>query len=33
MGGKAFGPVKAVCPSIEECQDKEWEFVGQGAGR
>jgi hypothetical protein len=32
MGGEALGPVKAVCPSIRECQDQEWEWVGWGAG-
>jgi hypothetical protein len=26
MGGEALGPVKALCPSIGECQDQEWEF-------
>jgi hypothetical protein len=30
MGGEALGPVKALCPSIGECQDQEW--VGWGAG-
>jgi hypothetical protein len=25
MGGEALGPVKALCPSIGECQDQEWE--------
>ena len=34
MGGEALGPVKkALCPSIGECQDQEWEWVGWGAGR
>ena len=23
VGGEALGPVKAVCPSIGECQDRE----------
>ena len=23
MGGEALGPVKALCLSIEECQDRE----------
>jgi hypothetical protein len=23
MGGEALGPVKAPCPSIGECQDRE----------
>jgi hypothetical protein len=32
MGGEALGPVKALCPSIGECQDHEWEWVGWGAG-
>jgi hypothetical protein len=32
MGGEALGPEKALCPSIEECQDQEWEWVGWGAG-
>jgi hypothetical protein len=32
MGGKALGPVKALCPSIE-CQDQERELVCWGAGR
>jgi hypothetical protein len=27
MGGEAFGPVKARCPSVGECQDRE---VGVG---
>jgi hypothetical protein len=27
MGGEALGPVKALCPSIGECQDQEWEWV------
>ena len=25
------GPVKVLCPSIGECQDQEWEWVGWGA--
>ena len=32
MGGEALGPVKTLCPSIGECQDQEWEWVGGGAG-
>jgi hypothetical protein len=32
MGGEALGPVKALCPSIGECQDQEWEWVGWGQG-
>jgi hypothetical protein len=24
------GPVKALCPSIEECQDQEWEWESWG---
>jgi hypothetical protein len=32
MGGEALGPVKALCPSIWECQDQEWEWVGWEAG-
>ena len=32
MGGEALGPVKVLCPSIGECQDWEWEWVGWGAG-
>jgi hypothetical protein len=32
MGGEALGPVKALSPSIGECQDQEWEWVGWGAG-
>jgi hypothetical protein len=31
MGGEALGPGKALCPSIGECQDQEWEWVGWGA--
>jgi hypothetical protein len=27
MGGEALGPMKAQCPSVEECQDSE---VGVG---
>jgi hypothetical protein len=23
MGGEALGPVKALCPSVRECQDRE----------
>jgi hypothetical protein len=32
MEGEALGPVKVLCPSIRECQDQEWEYVGW-AGR
>jgi hypothetical protein len=32
MGGEALGLVKALCPSISECQDQEWEWVGWGGG-
>jgi hypothetical protein len=32
MGGEALGPVKALWPSIGECQDQEWEWVGCRAG-
>jgi hypothetical protein len=32
MKGEALGPMKALCPSIEECQYQEWEWVGWGAG-
>jgi hypothetical protein len=32
MGGEALGPVKALGPSIVECQDHEWNWVGWGAG-
>ena len=32
MGGEALGPVKALCPSIGECQGQEWEWLGWGAG-
>jgi hypothetical protein len=32
MGGDALGPVKVLCPSIGECQDWEWEWVGWEAG-
>jgi hypothetical protein len=28
MGGEALGPVKALCPSVEECQGQEAEGVG-----
>jgi hypothetical protein len=31
MGGEALGPMKSLCPSIGECQDQEWEWVGWGA--
>jgi hypothetical protein len=28
MGREALGPVKVLYPSIGECQDWEWEWVG-----
>jgi hypothetical protein len=28
MGEEALGPVKVLCPSMEECQGQEWEWVG-----
>jgi hypothetical protein len=30
--GEALGPMKALCPSIGECQGQEWEWVGWEAG-
>jgi hypothetical protein len=36
MGGEALVPVKTICPSIGECHDREWEWVGweaRGVGR
>jgi hypothetical protein len=30
--GVALGSVKALCSSIRECQDQEWEWVGWEAG-
>jgi hypothetical protein len=33
MGGEALGPVKNLCPSIEEGQDQEWEWEGWGPGQ
>jgi hypothetical protein len=36
MGGEALGPVKALCPSVGECQGQEAGVVGlvsRGAGR
>jgi hypothetical protein len=40
MGRETLGPVKALCPSVGECQDKEagvgglvsrvWEEIGMG---
>ena len=30
MGGEALDPMKALGPSIGECQDQEWEWVGWG---
>jgi hypothetical protein len=34
MGEEALGlgPVKALCPSVGECQGQQWEWVGWGAG-
>jgi hypothetical protein len=32
MGREALGPVKVLCPSIEEYQDQAWEWVGLGRG-
>jgi hypothetical protein len=32
MGGAALGPVKALCPSIGECQKWEWAVWGAGKG-
>jgi hypothetical protein len=32
MGGEALGPVKALCPSVGECQDRE-EGVGDLVSR
>jgi hypothetical protein len=32
IGGEVLGPVKALCPSIGECQDQEWKWVGWGTG-
>jgi hypothetical protein len=25
VGGEALGPVKALCPSIGDCHNQEWE--------
>jgi hypothetical protein len=36
MGEKAFGPVKALCPSVGECQGQEaevGELVSWGRGQ
>jgi hypothetical protein len=36
MGGEALGPVKALCPSVEECQGQEagvGGLVSRGRGR
>ena len=36
MGGEGFGPVKALCPSIGECQGQEVQmggFVSSGLGK
>jgi hypothetical protein len=36
VGGEALGPVKAGCPSVEECQDQEagvGGLVNRGRGR
>jgi hypothetical protein len=36
MGGETLGPVKALCPSIVDCQDQEFQCSGwvgeQGEG-
>jgi hypothetical protein len=32
MGGEALGPVKALRPSIGECQEQECKWVGWRAG-
>jgi hypothetical protein len=32
MGGETLGPVKVLCPSIGECQEQEWEWVGWREG-
>jgi hypothetical protein len=32
MGGEALGLVKAICPSIRECQDQQWEWEVWGVG-
>jgi hypothetical protein len=35
MGGEAFGPVKALCPSVGECQGQEagvGGLVSRGSG-
>jgi hypothetical protein len=32
VGGEALGPVRALWPSVGECQDQKWEWVGWGAG-
>jgi hypothetical protein len=31
MGGEAPGLIKALCPSVGECQDRKWEWVSWGA--
>jgi hypothetical protein len=31
MGREALDPVKALFPSVGECQDQTWEWVGWGA--
>ena len=31
MGGETLGPVKALCPSIGDCQGQEWELGGLGS--
>jgi hypothetical protein len=40
MGGEALGPLKARCPSVEECQVQEgkvggwvWEHLHRSSGR
>jgi hypothetical protein len=30
MGGEALGPVKALCPSVGECQEREVGVGGLG---
>jgi hypothetical protein len=31
MGGEALGPVKVLCPSIEECQGQDMGVGGLGS--
>jgi hypothetical protein len=36
MGGEALGPVKALCPSVGECQEQEvgvGRLVSKGRGK